>query len=113
MLAGTGLVARYQTIFPWPLSPESSTIFGLTFLGLSVIYALTAAHGQRGAGMVAMAGFLVYDLVLLPPFFSHFGGVVPERMTSLVLYVAVLLYSAAVAVWFICSEGRPSLKRLT
>jgi hypothetical protein len=57
-----------------------------------------------------MAGFLVYDIVLLPPFLAHFAAVTPERTTSLVLYVAVLVYSAALAVWFIVSEARRGLK---
>jgi len=106
LLAGAGLVARYETIFPWPLSPQSSTLFGLTFIGLSVIYASTWLRGGWGAGMVAMSGFLVYDLVLLPPFLMHFGTVAPERLFSLVLYVIVLIYSAAVAIYFLLTDGR-------
>lgn len=101
LLAGMALVARFPGVFPWPLAPQSSTVFGLIFLGLSAVYADVAWSGQRSAAVVAMSGFLVYDLILLPPFLGHFPRVAPELMTSLTVYVAVLIYSAGLAVWFL------------
>lgn len=99
--AGTALVAAAPWVFPWPLSPQSSILFGIIFLGLATIYAEAAWSGARGAGIVTMAGFLLYDLVLLPPFLTRFTTVAPERLLSLTLYTAVLIYSAAVAIWFL------------
>ena len=100
-LAGAALVMHRQTVFPWPLSPASSTVFGLIFLGLALVYAQVCVSGSRAAAVVAMAGFLVYDLILLPPFIGHFARVTPERMLSLTLYTSVLVYSAALAIWFL------------
>ena len=100
-LAGAALVARIPGIFPWPLSGPSSTVFALIFLGLSTIYADVARTGARGAAIVAMSGFLVYDLILLPPFLGHFDKVPAELVTSLSVYVAVLIYSAGLALWFL------------
>lgn len=101
MLAGAALIARLPGIFPWPLSAPSSTVFGLIFLGLSLVYADVAWSGIRSAAIVAMSGFLVYDIILLPPFLAHFSRVPPELRTSLTIYVAVLIYSAVLAVWFL------------
>jgi hypothetical protein len=105
-LAGTALVLRVPGIFPWPLSAQSSTVFGLVFLGLAMVYADVAVTGLREAAIVAMSGFLVYDLILLPPFIRHFGKVSPELLTSLTVYVAVLVYSALLAVWFLFRPRR-------
>jgi len=105
-LAGAAMAARLPGIFPWPLSPQSSTVFGLVFLGLSLVYADVAVTGSRPAAMIAMSGFLVYDLILLPPFLSHFGRVAPDLMLSLTVYTGVLIYSAGLAVWFIARALR-------
>jgi len=101
MLAGVALIARLPGVFPRPLSAPSSTVFGLIFLGLSLVYADLAWSGNRSAAIVAMSGFLVYDIILLPPFLAHFSRVPPELTTSLTLYVGVLIYSAVLAVWFL------------
>ena len=102
--AGTALVLRVGTVFPWPLSDQSATIFGLTFLGLATIYADAAARRRIGAGIVVMAGFLAYDLILLPPFLLLFETIAPERLTSLTVYVVVLIYSAVVALVFLTAR---------
>ena len=104
-LAGAALVARFAAVFPWPLSRQSSTMFGIIFLGLSLVYAHVCLTGARGAAIVAMTGFLVYDLLLLPPFIGHFGRVAPDHWQSLVLYTGVLVYSALLALWFLTRRG--------
>ena len=48
-----------------------------------------------------LLGFLVYDLVLLGPFLRHFGVVAPAHRASLTVYTAVLLVSAALAVYYL------------
>lgn len=105
-LAGAALVARLPTVFPWPLSPQSSTLFGLIFLGLSLVYAQVCLGGSRAAAIVALSGFLAYDVILLPPFLRHFARVSPDHLTSLTLYTAVLIYSAGLAIWFLSGTLR-------
>lgn len=100
-LAGGALVLRLPGVFPWPLSAQSSTVFGLVFMGLAMVYADVALSGLRSAALVAMSGFLVYDVILLPPFLKHFERVAPDLRISLTVYVAVLIYSALLAVWFL------------
>lgn len=98
--AGAALIARAPAVFPWPLSPPSSFLFGAIFLGLSLAYADAAWRGSSGAARVTLAGFLVYDLILLPPFLRHFGTVPDAHRLSLTLYTAVLLASAVLALWY-------------
>jgi hypothetical protein len=103
-LAGLALLIGLPAVFPWPLSPQSATMFGLAFLGLALVYGLTALWGERDMGAVALLGFLVYDLVLLPPFLLHFAKVAPAHMPSLIVYVAVLIYSLGLSAWFLVSR---------
>lgn len=99
--AGGALVLGAPRVFPWPLKPESAMGFGVIFLGLSLSYGLSALWNGRAMAAVGLTGFLVYDLVLLPPFLAHFQTVAPDRLTSLTVYVAVLVYSLVLAIWFL------------
>ncbi len=72
VLLAIQLLRRAATIFPWPLRPQNSTMYGLLFLG-SFAYFLygflrPSWHNARGQ----LLAFLVYDLVLIPPYAKHF-----------------------------------------
>ena len=100
------LIAGQDNVFPWVLHSETSVLFGLIFVGLSVAYALTALRNERGSGIVTLLGFLVYDALLLPRFMPLLPSIPPERLPSLVAYCAVLGFSAVVAVDFLFFGGR-------
>lgn len=90
-----------HTIFPWPLRPDSSTLFGCIFLGDACyfFYGLLVPRWQNAYGQ--LLSFLAYDLVLIVPFLELFASVSPERRLSLILYVAVLLYSGMLAIYYL------------
>jgi hypothetical protein len=113
--AGSGLLLRADHIFPWPLKPESSVIFGLLFAGSAAYYAYGLARPMWSNAYGQLAAFLVYDLVLIVPFTRHFGDVQPAHRLSLVIYVAVLVYSGLLATYylFINSQTRILMKRAT
>lgn len=108
LFAAVKLLTRAPTIFPWPLRPENSTMYGLLFLGSFVyfFYPLFRPrwHNARGP----LLAFLVYDLVLIPPYTRHFEHVPPTHLTSLCVYMAVMIFSALVAIYylFIASSTR-------
>lgn len=99
ILAGGALVLGRPNVMPWPIDRPGGVICGWVFLGAATgyLYGLLspAWHNARGP----LLGFLVYDLILLPPLLAHFEKVKPEHRTSLVVYVAVLLYSGALAAY--------------
>jgi len=105
--AGTALIF-HADIFPWALTSESSVMFGLVYLGAAVyfIHGFALPRWSNAAGQ--LAGFLVYDVILLGPFFAHFGEVSGGQLTSLIVYVAFLLYSGALAVYYllVCERTR-------
>ena len=100
ILAGGALIFR-APIFPWALNPDSSVIFGCIFLGdaFYFLYGLYRPVWNNAKGQ--LLSFLAYDLVLIVPFLWLIPTIQPEFMLNLIVYVAVLVYSSAVAIYFL------------
>ncbi|MEW5830648.1 MAG: hypothetical protein AB1846_17285 [Chloroflexota bacterium] len=100
IFAGVALIFRVP-IFPWKLNPDSSVIFGCIFLGdaFYFIHGLLRPSWHNALGQ--LLSFLAYDLVLIVPFLSLFKTVEPAHFIGLVVYVAVLVYSGLLAVYFL------------
>jgi hypothetical protein len=100
IFAGTALILRVP-IFPWTLNPDSSVIFGCIFLGdaFYFLYALLVPRLSNAIGQ--LLSFLAYDLMLIGPFLQFLNTVAPESQTSLIIYIVVLLFSGAVAVYYL------------
>jgi hypothetical protein len=101
LYAAVQLLRRSPTIFPWPLDPDTSTMFGWLFLG-SAIYFIYGSlrpswHNMRGQ----LLAFLAYDIVLIPPYLQLFSTVKPDHVFSLRVYMAVLCYSALLSIWYL------------
>jgi hypothetical protein len=101
LAVGTALVARAD-IFPWTLPPESSVMFGLVYLGAAVYFLHGALRPHWGNAVGQLAGFLAYDVVLLlAPFFDHFSVAHGGNLVSLVVYIALLVYSGGLAIHYL------------
>jgi hypothetical protein len=100
VLAGAGLILK-RPVFPWAVKPESSVVFGCIFLGNAAyfLWGLLRPRWHNAAGQ--LLSFLAYDLVLIVPFVLLFGSVERPYLLSLIVYIAVLLYSGALAVYFL------------
>jgi len=99
-LAGGALILR-APVFPWDLNPDSSVIFGCIFLGDAFYFLYALFHPCWGNALGQLLSFLAYDLVLIIPFIMLFNTVKPERMINLIVYSAVLIYSGALAVYYL------------
>ena len=99
-LAGGALLFQ-APIFPWALDPDSSVIFGCIFIGdaFYFLYALLRPRWQNAFGQ--LLSFLAYDLVLIGPFLALFPTVKSEHQINLIVYTAVLIYSSALAVYYL------------
>lgn len=106
LLVGIALMLQVPTIFPWPLNANSSILYGWMFLGLALNYGYVGLGNCWGDAKVSLLGFLAYDLVLIVPFLQHFSRVRPEHLTSLAIYTAVLVYSGALAVYYLFVDRR-------
>lgn len=100
LLAGAALVGRIP-IFPWALNPDSSVLFGCIFLGDACFFLHGLLKPAWHNALGQLLSFLAYDLVLIVPFLLLFPTVRPESLLSLVIYVAVLVYSGALAVYYV------------
>jgi hypothetical protein len=100
LFAGTALVLR-APIFPWKLNPDSSVIFGCIFLGDAFYFLYALLYPRLSNAIGQLLSFLAYDLVLIGPFLKLFGKVEPEFRISLIVYVSVLLFSGAIAVYYL------------
>ena len=100
LLAGSALVLRLP-VFPWDLNPNSSVIFGCIFLGdaFYFLHALLRPGWHNALGQ--LLSFLAYDLVLIVPFVWLFNTVKPDHFISLIVYIAVLVYSGGLAVYYL------------
>lgn len=105
ILAGGALILR-ALIFPWALNPDSSVLFGCIFIG-DAFYFLHGFlyprwHNARGQ----LLSFLAYDLVLIGPFLGLLSTVDPAFRLNLIGYLAVLLYSGALAIYYLFFNER-------
>lgn len=101
ILVGTALIMRYPAVFPWPLKPQSSIVFGWIFMGAAMyfLYGFLRPHWSNACGQ--LLGFLAYDLILLPPFLQHLATVKADHQLSLWVYTGVLVYSALLAIYYL------------
>jgi hypothetical protein len=101
LFAAVQLLRRSPTIFPWPIEPETETMFGWLFLGSAAYFLYgflrPSWHNARGQ----LLAFLAYDLVLIVPYAWLFQTVQPEHFRSLCVYMAVLVYSSLLSIWYL------------
>ena len=102
MLVGAGIaLILHAEIFPWPLTAESSVMFGFVYLGAAVYFVHGFLRPRWGNAAGQLAGFLAYDVILLAPFIDRFGEAGGGELRSLIVYVAFLLYSGGLAVHYL------------
>lgn len=101
LIVGINLLRKPEVIFPWPLNPDTSVIFGLMFIGDAFYFLYAILLPVWANAKAPLWSFLLYDLILITPFLSHFSGVKPEHRNSLVLYTIVLIYSAIISIYYL------------
>jgi hypothetical protein len=99
---GTGLVLR-QNVFPWPLDRDASIVYGIIFLGAAVYFAYGLRRPVWGNAKGQLVGFLAYDLVLIVPF-VRLWFVAPGP--SLAIFLAVIVGSTALSIWYLAISPR-------
>ena len=101
LFLGGGALVLQVPVFPWDVKPDSSVVFGCIFLGdaFYFLYGLLKPRWHNAHGQ--LLSFLAYDLVLIFPFLMLFKTVKPEHMLSLTIYTAILVYSGALAIYYL------------
>jgi hypothetical protein len=101
LIVSARLLLGASNVIPWTITPELSTVIGWMFLGAALyfVYGLMRPVWANAAGQ--LLGFLVYDLVLIVPFLRRLPTVAPEHRMGLIVYTAVVVYSALIAIYFL------------
>lgn len=100
ILSGSALIFR-APIFPWKLNPDSSVLFGCIFLGDAFYFLYALLYPRLSNAIGQLLSFLAYDLVLIVPFFLLFPTVDPAFRLNLIVYTAVLIFSAVVSFYYL------------
>lgn len=109
---GIAMIAKVEGIFPWPLKPETSVVFGWMFLGDAFYFLFALLQPRWGNASTQLWSFLAYDAVLIGPFLQRLQILTASNTEqywtwrySLVVYIGVLLFSAAVAIYYLFLNG--------
>jgi hypothetical protein len=98
---GGALLLRTPNIFPLPLGPAAAAVIGSAFLGSAAYFRYGLRFPVWGAVRAPLWGFLAYDLVLIAPLVARVGLVDTAHRPALLLNIAVLVFSGAVAVYYL------------
>ena len=101
VLVGAGILLQIPNVFAWKLKPTTSALLGWFFLGAACyfLYGLVHPSWQKACGQ--LWAFLAYDLVLIVPYLLHFAVARPAQLPSLLINTLVLLYSGALAIYYL------------
>jgi hypothetical protein len=98
---GLGMVLNTPGIFPSALAPDMARLYGWFFLGSFVYYLFGFVRPSWLNATGHMLSFLVYDLLLIPPFAQYWLVVPAEFRLNLVIYLAVLVTSMLFCIYFL------------
>ena len=108
--ATTMLILKLPIVFPWPLKPESSVVFGFLFLASAVYFFDGFLRPSWANAKGQLLGFLIYDLVLIAPWLAHFPKSAGGFRISLSIYIIVLVWSGVLAIYFLFMNPKTRLQ---
>lgn len=106
---GIALLMDTPNIFPIALSTDMGAMYGCFFLGSSAYYFYGFLKPTRFWTVGPMLSFLVYDLLLIPPYVKYAAVVPAQFQTSLAIYLSVLISSALFCGFYLFVDPRSRL----
>jgi hypothetical protein len=100
-LVGSAVLLRMPNVFPMPLNPVAGALVGCSFLGSATYFLYCLAFPVWHNAYAQLWGFLAYDVVLIVPFVLRVGTSDSAHLPSLLINTAVLVYSGAIAIYFL------------
>jgi hypothetical protein len=101
---GIALITGTSGVMPWQVGPGTAEVFGWIFLGDAFFFTYPLVWPTSDGGRAQMWSFLGYDLVLLAPLAAVLPGVDPALRPNLLAYLAVLVYSTVLGVWYLVAR---------
>ncbi len=111
VIAGGQLVLKGPNLLPWTATLEGRVIYGWIFLGAAAYfsYSLLRPSWHNAAGQ--LMGFLAYDVVLIVPFLTMLPTIAERYRPNLIIYTAVISYSALLAIYYLFINPQTRLWR--
>jgi hypothetical protein len=100
-VVGTAVLLRVPNVFPLTLGPASAALVGCSFLGSAAYFLYGLTFPVWSNAYAQLWGFLAYDLVLIVPFVLRLGIIDSAHLPALLINLAVLVYSGALAVYYL------------
>jgi hypothetical protein len=110
VLAGAALISGMPNILPWPVDAVTGPLIGCIFLGAAAMFLYGIVESTWTNGYPQLSGFLAYDVVLLPALITRTQTVPSEMAMSLAIYLAVVVYSALLAIIYVVLLPETRLK---
>jgi hypothetical protein len=98
---GISLIRQTPGVMPWPLRPESSVVIGWIFFADAFYFFYALLRRSWPYSRAQLWSFLAYDLVLIGPLVAHTRTVQPELLANLLIYIAILVYSGGLAIYYL------------
>jgi hypothetical protein len=106
LAVGLALILGVDGVMPWPVEPPTSVVFGWIFLGDAFYFAFSVWRPHWDNARAQLWSFLAYDAVLLVPLTLHLGDVESSLLPNLLAYLAVLVYSAGLGIYYVVVNRR-------
>ena len=106
---GVAMVLGAPHVYPVTLSPDMIVIYGCFFLGSFGYYFYGFLKPSLFNATGHMLAFLIYDLMLIPPFVAYWPVVAPEFKTSLLVYLIILVASAVFCAYYLLVNPKTRL----
>jgi hypothetical protein len=100
-VVGAAVLLGMPNVFPLALGPASSALVGCSFLGSAVYFLYSLTFPVWSNAHAQLWGFLAYDLVLIVPFLLRLGSIDSAHLPALLVNLAVLVYSGALAIYYL------------
>jgi hypothetical protein len=103
LLAFVGVAVQVGLPYSYPvtLGSAAAALIGCSFLGSAAYFLYGLMFPVWGNVRAPLWGFLAYDLALIVPLVSRLGAVDAAHRPALVAYVAVLVFSGALAIYYL------------
>lgn len=109
VLVGGSILLGVPDVLPWQVTRELAVLAGLLFAGAASYFAYGLARPSWANAGGQLAGFLAYDLVLVVPLLARLSSVTDLFRAGLWGYVAVVVGSGALAIWYLFVDPRTRL----
>jgi hypothetical protein len=101
VMTGGALILRTPNILPWPPRVETGSLIGIIFFSDAFYFLYGLLRPYWPYARTQLWSFLAYDLVLIGPLAAFLPSVQPNLQVNLIVYLAVLIYRGALAVYYL------------